>query len=74
MGQWILFVNNRQHLSLVYKNLANDESFNCGELRADTPAAMVLQWVLEQEAHRPGDVITFPDGSVVQVLPTRARA
>lgn len=74
MARWVLYENNRSFLTLLYRNLTNGEVFNCGELRRDTPVKMVLEWVLEQQSTKPGDIIKFHDGTIVQVLPTQAQA
>lgn len=68
MAKWILYKNSRSHLTLLYKNLVNGSVHNCGELRADTPATMILDWVLKQAATAPGDFIAFPDGTIVPLL------
>ncbi len=70
MAKWVLYENNRKFLTLLYRNIVTGAVFNCGELRADTPAQMILEWVLEQPAHQAGDIIKFPDGSVIQVSTT----
>lgn len=74
MAKWIVYENRDQHLTLLYKNIINGDTFMCGQLRADTTANMILDWVLHQEAVQPGDIIKFQDGTVVQVLSELARA
>jgi hypothetical protein len=75
VAKWILYENNRSFLTLLHRNLVNGQVFNCGELRRDTPVQMIVKWVLDQAAVQPGDLIKFPDGDVVQVLPSQqARA
>lgn len=73
MARWVLYENNRNHLTLLYENATNGRVFNCGELRRDTPEQMIVQWVLEQEAAQPGDLISLR-GRTVQLLSTLARA
>jgi hypothetical protein len=74
MAKWILFENRDQYLTLLYRNLTTGVTVPCGQLRPDTPSSMIVAWIMNQDAARPGDIIKFQDGTVVQVLPQVAIA
>ena len=74
MAKWIIYENRDQHLTLLYRNLVNGEVFECGQLRADTPRKLIVDWVVHQDTARPGDIIKFQDGSVVQYLTDKGSA
>jgi hypothetical protein len=73
MGKWTVYENNRGFFSFTHLNLLNGTTFNCGELRRDTPNLMILQWILESGSSTSGDVVQFADGQVV-TLNKEARA
>jgi hypothetical protein len=74
MAKWILYQNARQNLTLLYRNLINGTTFCCGELRSDTPALMIVEWIIKQSAAQPGDIIQLADMNVLQILPSQAQA
>jgi hypothetical protein len=75
VAKWVVYENNRKVLTLLYRNAVNGAVFNCGDLRPDTPPAMIVQWVLEQAALNTGDLIQLQDGTTVQYLaPNTLRA
>lgn len=64
MASWNVIENRKGKtltLNCTAPHLPPDGGFNCGEIRTDTPRTMIVKWVLEQEAMRPGDVIKFND-------------
>lgn len=75
MGKWTIYENNRGFLSFTHLNLLNGSTFNCGELRRDTPNLMILQWILASGSSTSGDLVQFADGQVVTLnLSREARA
>lgn len=66
MGKWLLYKNSRSHLTLVYLNLVNGTRSDCGEVRADTPEPMVLDWIMSTETVQAGDLIQLP-GQILTV-------
>lgn len=73
MSKWVVYENGKKNLQLIHKNSINGLVHNCGELRLDTPKAMIVDWVLKQDP-QPGDLIKLWDGTVIQVSLTEARA
>lgn len=74
MAKWVVQENRRGNLSLTYKNLLSGQVFECGELRRDTPADMILKWIVKEGGPNPGDLIRFPDGTILQVHGGQASA
>lgn len=67
MASWTAYENRNSHLTLVYRDLTRGLHYQCGEVRRDTPSSMLVEWVVRQEALRPGDLIKLPNGAVLQV-------
>lgn len=66
MAKWVCFQNRRGNLSLVHRD--QKHTHNCGEIRNDTPLTMVLEWVVDQAACQPGDVLLLPDKTCLSFL------
>jgi hypothetical protein len=53
MAIWHLYRQSDGHLGLAYENRATGALFKCGTVRADTPNALVVSWVVERGRPRP---------------------
>lgn len=69
MAHWTLEpAEHGDTLFVVYRNKVTGKVFSCGEVRADTPKAMLVEWCVREAG--PFDYIRIGDVEVV-VLPDR---
>jgi len=71
MAKWQVYGNRNGNLTFSYLNTATKQVHVCGELRADTPKGMVVDWVMQQGDPNPGDVICFDDGTALFIHSTQ---
>lgn len=69
MAKWIVRRQDSSTYNLYYEHQLPIHNFFCGELRADTPPMMILDWILHQEATRPYDLVQFPYTEPIGILP-----
>lgn len=75
MGKWLLYQSSADAriLRFLHRNLSTGEVFDCGNLDGvNTPELMILQWIVDQEAFRPGDLIIMPSGPLMVGQEARA--
>lgn len=68
MARWEVYVRGDGQLGMNYRNLVTGVVHHAGVLRADTPMAMVVSWIVKDAGAAPYDVISLPD-ACLWVLP-----
>lgn len=74
MAKWVLGKTPTGTLELIYRNSITGASHACGEVRADTPLTLIVDWVVKSDASSAGDFILFPGGWGVVLMPAGALA
>ena len=74
MAIWCCYPNGRGNLTLKYKNQLTGQTHQCGELRSDTPDAMIVDWVINKGDANPGDQIRLQNGLVLAISRESAEA
>ena len=70
MAKWTVRKIRAGVLVLEYRDCCTGRTHVAGELRADTPAGMLIGWVAtEGGPFGPGDHLVLPDGTVLALLP-----
>jgi hypothetical protein len=72
MARWLINPKGKRTLTVRYETRGQET--NCGDIRVDTPEAIVLDWVLKQTSSQPWDTIHFRDGRVATLMATGARS
>lgn len=67
MARWTI-TRTESGVALDYKAV-DKPSYHCGTMRADTPTALVFEWVMKIGEARLGDAFVFPDGRLYQLQP-----
>ncbi|MCI0674077.1 MAG: hypothetical protein L0Y64_26825 [Myxococcaceae bacterium] len=74
MAKWLIGRREDGHLRLTHVNLQTGMTFHCGDLRADTPLDLIVEWIVTKGAPNPGDWIVTPDQQVLLLGSAGARA
>ncbi|MCI0569381.1 MAG: hypothetical protein L0Y66_01385 [Myxococcaceae bacterium] len=74
MAKWLIERQEDGLLRLTYVNLQASTTFHCGDLRADTPLDLIVEWIVTKGAPNPGDWIVTPDQHVLLLGSEGARA
>lgn len=59
----------REGLKVTYEQVRADSVFTCGVVRDDTPDALLLEWLVAQDAANPWDLVVLPGDRVLHILP-----
>ncbi len=65
MATWNIQLTRAGSYQLTYRNSFTQQVHVCGEVRGDTPMAKLVGWVVQVGEPKPGDLIVFPDRSVL---------
>lgn len=68
MNRWSVVPNKKGSMTLRHKNGRTGEVQVCGDERLDTPKTMMIDWMMNTDAWRVGDIMVFADGDVVLVM------
>lgn len=77
MGKWTIIREGRgaNQLQLVYKDLSNNQDFNCGRLSAGIPDEEIVDWILIHSTRLAnGDFIQLSSGKMLRFFNPHARA
>lgn len=69
MARWSITRRTDGHLELAYWRRGTLGIFKAGSIHRLTRTEDVLRWVIEQEATACLDIVTFPEGGAVVLLP-----
>ncbi|MCI0573868.1 MAG: hypothetical protein L0Y66_24290 [Myxococcaceae bacterium] len=65
MAKWLIERREEGLLRLTYIYLQTGKTFHCGDLRADTPLDLIVEWIVTKGEPNPGDWIVTPDRHVL---------
>jgi hypothetical protein len=69
MAKWSVYRNRTGNLNLSYGSRLYDKTFDCGEIRNDTPLNTVVDWAINQGGIAPFDIIVWRGCPLFVMLP-----